>query len=570
MSKKAAPSLSRFRDEDVQTLHSLLKGVFCLDGGLKSAAEHARERCFAVRSNAKLFKYWYVRSQVSKRFQEGTTSAKCRHDTAIAAFRASEDVCRATNARCYDLFNRGSSLRFHKELVRARRIVAEILGGFRWEEFPYACAFSSGASTEFRRIDSAIQKKWAEAAHITQEALPYGLAFARWAGVKEAWQFVVVPGNEVFTVVKNHEKDRTCAKEPSWNMFFQKGVGKLLRKQLQRRVGLLHPDAQWKHMRLAQEASVHGQLATLDLSAASDTVALALVDSLVPPDWKDVLYALRSKTGVLPDGTQITYEKISSMGNGYTFELETLLFYALVKACCDEDELVSVYGDDIICPTRVARRVTSLLAYCGFTLNPEKSFTSGKFRESCGGHYFSGVDVKPFYIERLPTTYGQVINLHNDIVRYHVNMPPNQRLVDVARQCRRMIPRVFWGPMGLQGALWSEWDEARPSFSGKRCEPTVSKRPNYQHWRIKTVTRAVVTQRHDYYLGSYLATLWPPGHSERGQDRTRRPLTCREFALAHHASDVSQADFMYAMTREKISWQSVGVGSLWPKLPVRI
>jgi hypothetical protein len=85
------------------------------------------------------------------------------------------------------------------------------------------------------------------------------------------------------------------------------------------------------------------------------------------------------------------------MGNGYTFELESLLFWALAKSVTQVDDIVSVYGDDIIVPSAVVPTLQKVFDYVGFTLNMDKSFWTGQFRESCGKHYFNGYDVSPVY-----------------------------------------------------------------------------------------------------------------------------------------------------------------------------
>jgi hypothetical protein len=578
MKTQAEPDFSRICDKKtLQPLYRAIEDFISFRSDIKVDSERARERAFEVRSNSQLFKYWYVRSQVLNKFQEGSVSASDRKAAAIAKFLEAETVCATSNARLYDAFNRPSAQAWWPELKRAKNIISEILGKFQLDDLPYSCAFSSGASTEFNRSESDIQKKWGEATHVTAGALPYAVAFARWAGPLRNWRFTLVAGNKVFTVPKNYERDRTCAKEPSWNMFLQKGVGLMIRTKLRTRVGLLHPDAQVTHQRLAREASLTGHLATLDLKAASDTIGNAIVDLLMPREWSQVLFALRSPNGSLPNGNELSYEKISSMGNGFTFELETLLFYALCKACCGREEVVSVYGDDLIVPSAAAPRIVKLLRFCGFGLNPEKSFASGPFRESCGGHYFQGMDVKPFYIQRLPSSLGQVINLHNDIVTYHKNMPRNERLVRVAEACRRVVPRSFWGPIETDGSLWSEWDEARPSFSGKtgKSVPRLISgwkgdvkiaRPIYQHWRVRTVRRKVVRQSHDYYYGALLAALWPVG---QGMDAVRRK-TLQEFALDTASSEVRMSEFMYVQTSEQFGWQAVGVGIQWNRLPIRL
>lgn len=89
------------------------------------------------------------------------------------------------------------------------------------------------------------------------------------------------------------------------------------------------------------------------------------------------------------------------MGNGYTFELETLIFCALAKAVgADIGIDTFVYGDDIIVPDRLADDLLAVLRFAGMTPNAKKTFKGAcEFRESCGGDFFLGHDVRPFYIK---------------------------------------------------------------------------------------------------------------------------------------------------------------------------
>jgi len=74
------------------------------------------------------------------------------------------------------------------------------------------------------------------------------------------------------------------------------------------------------NQRYALLGSIDGSLATIDLSSASDTVSYALVMSLLPSGWFDLLDLFRSECVEVPGGV-IELEKFSSMGNAYTFEL---------------------------------------------------------------------------------------------------------------------------------------------------------------------------------------------------------------------------------------------------------
>jgi hypothetical protein len=99
------------------------------------------------------------------------------------------------------------------------------------------------------------------------------------------------------------------------------------------------------------------------------------------------------------------------MGSGHTFPLQTLLFYCLAEAtrtllkCRGK---VSVYGDDIIVPTRMSKHLIVIFSELGFVINSDKSFydepdpqwpSKTFFRESCGGDYKGGVDVRPYMPE---------------------------------------------------------------------------------------------------------------------------------------------------------------------------
>jgi len=118
------------------------------------------------------------------------------------------------------------------------------------------------------------------------------------------------------------------------------------------------------------------------------------------------------------------YELFSSMGNGFTFELESLVFFCLASSVCAVLEIpedVTVYGDDIILPTEAVSLLSEVLSFCGFEFNSAKSFwsTSGPlFRESCGRHYLDGIDVTPFYVDEELITPESIVLLANNLVRW--------------------------------------------------------------------------------------------------------------------------------------------------------
>jgi hypothetical protein len=214
-------------------------------------------------------------------------------------------------------------------------------------------------------------------------------------------------GNRFLTVPKNSLTDRAIAVEPAINVFFQLGLGTALRRRLKASTGWDLSVAADVHRRVARESSLDGKFATIDLSNASDTVCHELVRLVMPPAWYKELSALRSPFTYV-DGRWVRLEKFSSMGNGYTFELETLIFAALLSVFLTRsgasgvlgDDLF-VFGDDIIIPDHLASGAIVMLRFFGFETNKDKTFVGPvQFRESCGVDALAGIDVRPIFLKR--------------------------------------------------------------------------------------------------------------------------------------------------------------------------
>nr|UJQ85892.1 MAG: hypothetical protein 3 [Leviviridae sp.] len=167
---------------------------------------------------------------------------------------------------------------------------------------------------------------------------------------------------------------------------------------------------------LARSSSVDRKFSTLDLSDASDRVHLHLVQRMFRHSpILEYLEDARSLHADLPDGTNIILFKYASMGSALCFPVEACVFYALIQSAIhtylgiqptarsirDLSSRIAVYGDDIIVPVEYTAVVSSYLESYALSVNSRKSFSRSLFRESCGGDYFSGVDVKPVYARKL-------------------------------------------------------------------------------------------------------------------------------------------------------------------------
>lgn len=233
----------------------------------------------------------------------------------------------------------------------------------------------------------------------------------------EYWECTVVPfeltPGQLQFVPKNALTKRSIVTQPTVDTVLQAGIGTWMSDRLNAR-GLGTRD-QSKNQRLAREGSMTRELATLDLSSASDTISRELVRTLLPQKWFDLLQSCCVRTVTYND-VPLDIQMFSSMGNGFTFPLETLIFWALTSSSCEEGSIVSVYGDDIICPVKDVDKVVRTLSVCGFTVNRDKSYASGPFRESCGADYFDGINIRPYYQKSL-VDGASLFNLHNYYTR---------------------------------------------------------------------------------------------------------------------------------------------------------
>jgi hypothetical protein len=346
----------------------------------------------------------------------------------------------------------------HSVIAGAQRIIRDTIGDT--PSLEASICFTGGASTSVKRGSGSIARKLLSGRDVTEEAWPHVSKLINHArevtlGNRRVWEQlrewdnpVFVPGNELFTVPKSTEIDRCAAKEPDLNMLIQKALGNAIRKAL-RRKGVDLND-QTRNQRLAHEGSAKGTLATIDLSSASDSVTTQLVYILLPLDWAAMLDDCRSKHTLIGDAWHEN-EMFSSMGNAFTFELESLIFWALARASArylGVTGSISVFGDDIICPVAVAKPLVRVLGYCGFQANAKKSFWSGPFRESCGKHYHAGVDITPFYVKELPLSVPRWIHLGNSLRKWLALADPevlDPRFYAIWQKIAAVVPRPLWG-----------------------------------------------------------------------------------------------------------------------------
>jgi hypothetical protein len=346
-------------------------------------------------------------------------------------------------------------------LLRARQLVYQILGASPETDEWYArCGHGPGSTLGHPYSDRSLSAKFLIPMDMTSKCEPIFLDYFDWCRpLQVAYHMAyptmdwsrgfspyveVVQGNKLTTVPKTNEIDRTMASEPTGNMFLQQGLGRLMADRLVD-FGVDFRTHQELHRQLAFIASITGSNATIDWSSASDTVGVELVEWLLPHKWWLAVDAVRCEH-TLVRGSWHENACFATMGNATTFPIETIVFYALGVAVADLSRhksrslipewdsirgVVSVFGDDCILPVTYASDFLRLAKSLGFRPNLEKSFWRGHFRESCGGDYFAGRNVRPLFIEA-PTSARR-----EDMLAWMYN---------VANRVIRMAKKVF-GPL---------------------------------------------------------------------------------------------------------------------------
>lgn len=206
--------------------------------------------------------------------------------------------------------------------------------------------------------------------------------------------------SEFKTVPKTALTKRTICMERAVLNFFQNGVDYSIRKATTFPRNSIRFEDQGYSRAKALEASATGLLATVDFSAASDSVSWRLVCELFSrrPRLLEWLDATRSSVAWYEkQKTFIQLLVYAAMGSVTCFTIESLVFLAMAKTACVLSGIPAkdcvVYGDDVILPTAAYAELQEIAASLGFKLNLSKSFATGPFREACGVFAFRGYDV---------------------------------------------------------------------------------------------------------------------------------------------------------------------------------
>jgi hypothetical protein len=227
---------------------------------------------------------------------------------------------------------------------------------------------------------------------------------------------ILEPGDEipvkVISVPKTLKTPRIIAIEPACTQYMQQALLRSFlvaynRDELLR--GLIGFDDQVPNQDMARQGSLNQETATLDLSEASDRVSNQLVRAMLHqwPNLQEAFDASRSRRADVPGHGIIRLAKFASMGSALCFPVEAMVFTTIIflgiqqslnRPLTKKDIYsflgsVRIYGDDLIVPRSHVLTIVQALEHFGARVGLDKSFWTGKFRESCGKEYFNGTDI---------------------------------------------------------------------------------------------------------------------------------------------------------------------------------
>jgi len=323
----------------------------------------------------------------------------------------------------------------NRYVPQLRQIWFEWFRNFRITE-PFLAKHGSGSTADAGRW---LRDKWN---HL--EADTVADVCMRYPSLEKIIDFPIGLGNRTAKVVfvpKQAGKDRTICMEPAWLQYLQQGIARQLVDYshhafhpLSRMVDVLCQD---KNRALCAGAWIKG-LSTLDLTDASDSISFELMKRLTKGlPLARYYYASRSHSAVLQNEV-IPLGKFAPMGSALCFITECFVFASVVElafrihfgsASRGFQSGISVYGDDIICPSEINYLVVDILHSLGFMINDQKSCLSGPYYESCGVEYLFGALINTIKHPRThlfeqkkvvsPAKIGTVTDLANTLRASH-------------------------------------------------------------------------------------------------------------------------------------------------------
>lgn len=502
-----------------------------------------------------MFKCLYQCEAFFKRYifeRDASASLNLSQKAVTSFLKYQEDISRPR--QCYKL-STCSIIR------KARSIVKEILGPYDEDEVIDNAMFGKRANVNVPYTDSYLDRKvevlTGSTEHIrwfSQTIIPRDKILAD--SLSEIGKTDLTPEYvetlKLVTVPKAYDTERTIMPNTVIGAFHSEGLGRCIEQKL-REHGLDIRRLQERHSRLVKKYSINRSHVTADLKRASDWFSSATVNMLVPRKWFNAL-KLGRISQVEYSNQRYYCHSFMAMGIGYTFPLQTLLFYALLKAIAEltrVEGLISVYGDDLIYPRKMHAYVVRVFDDLGIILNKDKTFVETHFRESCGSDYYKGVDVRPY---RPQWVGGRLGVIRYEAFLYKLYNGLQRRWLDVE------IPRTFYllrREIAAVAGRINQVPMSYPDFSGVKVD--APKRATVQYpWSPVYWNRGVYNFRflEEYSASDRIVRIVYPYYWFSLRQLTK--LRGSDYRLEGPAIRTLSGEYESPFDQPTLKWQAVG------------
>ena len=312
-------------------------------------------------------------------------------------------------------------------------------------------------------------------------------------------------------VPKTAKGPRLIAAEPVAHQYCQQILLRFLFDQSRSHPivgGMIDFKDQNKSGALVLQASLDRNLATVDLSDASDRLSCWTVERMVRTNPPLLLALHAARTRYVVDGIStrknfLELRKFASQGTATTFPVMSLVMLCIALGSCLEPlqrvtlerlkeyrNQVRVFGDDIILPKHGYARLVRAMELLELKVNAAKSYVHGHYRESCGVSGYKGYEVTPVKPETLvvgsPASCQAVVDTSNNLF--------NKGLFYASQAAEDLLPRSILHRTRIVGINEAGFS-GRTSFCGSDERHLRSRWNNRLHrdevyvWQIQNVTQ---------------------------------------------------------------------------------
>lgn len=341
------------------------------------------------------------------------------HDAISPEERTERSVTKFFDTQCRISTGIRRTEMVHRVVQRARKIARRILGPFNLEDCIEQMRFGTKSSLGCTLDNAYLDYKLTTPEAFTGSSEVASILFREVIEKSPLFSSIVQRFHletevtsscdylKLVCVPKKWDVDRTITPLSLLDLYYSFGLGGVVTDRLLRNASLSIRKLQRTHKDMIRRFSNPNDRVnflthvTADLSSASDSITSELLNMVLPRDWYNALKPL-FKRKLVHGGIQYYTASVLPMGNGATFPLETLVFYILTKAIGElagRPGIYSVYGDDLIYPSKIHKYVAAIFPQLKLVLNLDKTFVSFPFRESCGEDYYRNVPVRPFYLQ---------------------------------------------------------------------------------------------------------------------------------------------------------------------------